>query len=240
MASQTARYHSTAFRNSRHPYTVALLGTPNCGKSTLFNALTGLRQKVANFPGITVEPKRGEAHIEGIVAHIVDLPGLYSLSPKTADEELTIAVLQGEHEQFPCPDAVVFVMEGTNLEKSLFLYAQYAALRLPTVVVVTMIDSIKANGGVFDDIAMEQALNVPVIGIVGHRGIGLEELREHIALRGFQIPDISSSRMPSSEHIEEQYEWARGVASTVARVPEADSFTMKLDAVLLHPVWGLL
>jgi ferrous iron transport protein B len=220
--------------------TVALVGAPNCGKSTIFNALTGLRQKVGNFPGVTVEPKRGDAHIDKTTTHLVDLPGMYSLLPKTPDEALSVAVLLGQHERLPMPEAVVFVMEGTNLEKSLFLYAQFAALNIPTVVAVTMIDSIKASGGVFDDITMEHALGVPVIGIVGHRGIGLEELREHLALRGFSRPEARQNHIPADGNIEAQHEWARNLATEVARIPELDSLTTKLDAFFLHPVAGPL
>lgn len=217
---------------------VTLVGTPNCGKSTIFNALTGMRQKVGNFPGVTVEPKSGEVHIDKTTTRLLDIPGMYSLTPKTPDEALSVAVLYGEHDALPKPDAVVFVMEGTNLEKSLFLYAQFAALNIPTVVAVTMIDGIKASGGVFDDIAMEQALGVPIVGIVGHKGIGLEELREHIALRGFSRPEAAENQIPVGEGIEAQYEWARALAGEVARMPELDSLTTKLDAVFLHPIAG--
>lgn len=219
---------------------VALVGTPNCGKSTIFNALTGMRQKVGNFPGVTVEPKSGDIHIDKTTTHLLDLPGMYSLTPKTPDEALSVDVLCGEHDVLHKPDAVIFVMEGTNLEKSLFLYAQFAALNIPTVVAVTMIDGIKASGGVFDDITMEQALGVPIIGIVGHKGIGLEELREHIALRGFSRPEAVQNLIPIGQNIEAQYEWARTLASDVARMPELDSLTTKLDAVFLHPVGGPL
>ena len=233
----------TSSHNSSHDapnLSVALVGTPNCGKSTIFNALTGLRQKVGNFPGVTVEAKSGEVRIEKTSTRLIDLPGMYSLTPKTPDETLSITVLQGQHEHLPKPEAVIFVMEGTNLEKSLFLYAQYAALNIPTVVAVTMIDSIKASGGVFDDISMEQALGVPIIGIVGHRGIGLEELKEHLALHGFSRPEAAENHIPTGQDIETQYEWARRVASEVARLPELDSLTTKLDAVFLHPVAGPL
>lgn len=230
---------SDAVSSSHTPrLTAALVGTPNCGKSTIFNALTGMRQKVGNFPGVTVEPKSGDVHIDKIATRLFDLPGMYSLTPKTPDEALSVAVLYGEHDALPKPDAVVFVMEGTNLEKSLFLYAQFAALNIPTLVAVTMIDGIKASGGVFDDIAMEQALGVPVIGIVGHKGIGLEELREHIALKGFSSPKAAENHIPVGEGIEAQYEWARALAGEVAHTPELDSLTTKLDAVFLHPVAG--
>lgn len=223
------------------PRTIALVGTPNCGKSTIFNALTGLRQKVGNFAGVTVEPKTGIINIKtDEPLHCIDLPGLYSLTPKTPDEILTFDVLHGTHPSIPRPDAVVFVMEGTNLEKSLFLYAQYAALGLQTIIAVTMIDSIKAGGGVFDDIEMHHALGVEVIGIVGHKGIGLEDLKERLEVFDVAAPAPEEHDIPSTKSIEEQHEWARKVASEVARVPETDSLTMRLDAIFLHPFWGAL
>jgi ferrous iron transport protein B len=219
---------------------VALVGAPNSGKSTIFNALTGLRQKVGNFPGVTVEPKSGVARIDNVSTLLIDLPGMHSMAAKTPDEELSALALKGEHPTIPKPDAAVFVMEGANLEKSLFLYAQFAALDIPVVVVVTMIDSIKANGGFFDDIALEHALGTPVVGIVGHKGIGLEELKEHIALRGFSSPAPAENRIPSAASIEEQYAWAREVAESVVGAPATDALTMRLDAVFLHRLWGPL
>jgi ferrous iron transport protein B len=221
------------------PRTIALVGTPNSGKSTLFNALTGLRQKVGNFAGVTVEPKLGQANFSKISPlQILDLPGLYSLTPKTPDETLTLEVLRGTHPTLPRPDAVVFVMEGTNLEKSLFLYAQYAALNLPSMVAVTMIDSIKAGGGVFDDIEMEHALGVPISGIVGHKGVGMDELKELLAHNDFALSAPKNNAIPSTESIEAQHEWARYIASETARVPETDPLTLRLDAVFLHPIAG--
>ena len=242
------------------PRTVALVGTPNSGKSTIFNALTGLRQKVGNFAGVTVEPKTGSLSLSNlnlnndapadVQSTCLDLPGLYSLTPKTPDEILTVEVLNGTHPRISRPDAVVFVMEGTNLEKSLFLYAQYAALNLPTVVVVTMIDSIQAGGGVFDDIEMSHILGVEVCGIVGHKGIGLDDLRELLSTSSnaskslnaskFAFPDPLAHNIPTEESIEAQHEWARRVAADVARIPDTDSLTTRLDAVFLHPVWGVL
>lgn len=222
--------------------TIALVGTPNSGKSTIFNALTGLRQKVGNFAGVTVEPKAGRIKTSNeAIIECIDLPGLYSLTPKTPDESLTLDVLYGAHPQIVRPDAVVFVMEGTNLEKSLFLYAQYAALRLPTIVVVTMIDSIQAGGGVFDDIEMSHLLGVEVCGIVGHKGIGLDDLKELLESSSFLVPPAPDTlQIPTAESIEAQHEWGRRVASETARIPETDALTMRLDAVFLHPVWGAL
>jgi ferrous iron transport protein B len=258
--------------------TIALLGTPNCGKSTIFNALTGLQQKIGNFPGVTVEPKIGTFSLPASASAlsssalsssalsssalssslpqistsvgILDLPGVYSFTPKTPDERLSVEVLRGTHVHFSLPDAVVFVMEGTNLEKGLFLYAQFVELQLPTIVVVTMIDSIKANGGVFDDIELEHVLGVPVVGIVGHKGIGLDELKEHIAANDFALPvpvhaDNRVRETPEivvesieADSIEAQYDWARRVAEDAVRMSEMDALTTSLDAVVLHPVAG--
>ncbi|TAE21361.1 MAG: ferrous iron transporter B [Candidatus Kapaibacterium sp.] len=255
------------------PRTIALVGTPNSGKSTIFNALTGLRQKVGNFSGVTVEAKTGSIRLaeqptaqpssptdstttNARQTHVqcIDLPGLYSLNPKTPDEKISVEILRGEHSRYAQPDAVVFVMEGVNLEKSLFLYAQYAALKIPTIVAVTMIDSIQASGGVFDDIEMAHALGVEVCGIVGHKGIGIEDIRHAIAANDFRPPEAAlqgllsdiSSELPRStphpeqESIEQQHEWARQIASDVARIPEHDALTLTLDAIFLHPLWGPL
>jgi ferrous iron transport protein B len=262
--------HPHSSRPNPHQHTlIALVGSPNCGKSTIFNALTGLRQKIANFPGVTVEPKVGRMSMSTTDAasqpvqlvQLVDLPGVYSMIPKTLDEELTVAVLQGtpvastgavftlddrKNEAsgmaaISKPDAAIFVIEGTNIEKSLFLYAQFARFKIPTIVAVTMIDTIQANGGVLDDIELERQLGVPVVGIVGHKGVGLDEVREHIEAHDFHIPLLAdNSVLTEQSSIEQQHQWAREVARLVAHIPDTDTLSRRLDAVLLHPVAGPL
>jgi ferrous iron transport protein B len=229
------------------PERIALVGSPNCGKSTIFNALTGLRQKIANFPGVTVEPKTGLYKLsEERSVTLIDLPGVYSGLPKTPDEELTLYVLRGEHSSIAKPDAVIFVVEGTNVEKSLFLYAQLAKLAIPTVAVVTMIDAIKASGGALDDIELERQLGVLVLGVVGHKGVGLDELRETIETASFHVPLLADNHVlteletANRATIEQHHQWARDVAQLVAHIPDDDSFSRKLDAALLHPVGGPL
>lgn len=217
---------------------IAFVGNPNSGKSTIFNALTGLRQKIGNFPGVTVEPKVGEFSAKGTTLQLIDLPGIYSLSPKTPDEEMTAAALHNGYKGIAKPDAAFFVIEGTNLEKGLFLYSQFARLGIPTIVVVTMIDAVKRSGGVFDDIALEHALGVPVLTIIGHRGIGLDEVRDELTRAdNFTIP--RTGNLPG-EDIDERYRWARELSVSIANIPEEDSRTRKIDAVVLHPVWGPL
>ncbi|MGZ5380444.1 MAG: FeoB small GTPase domain-containing protein, partial [Thermoanaerobaculia bacterium] len=147
---------------SRAPRLVALVGPPNSGKSTLFNRLTGLRQRVANFPGVTVEERRGRARLEGdreVV--LVDLPGVYSLSPRSEDERVTHDVLKGEMEGMAKPDAVLLILDSTNLNRHLVLAAPILALGLPTLVVLNMADELSSRGGAVDAEALATRLGVP-------------------------------------------------------------------------------
>ncbi len=216
-------------------HTISLVGTPNSGKSTLFNRLTGLRQKVGNFPGVTVEPKRGTVVSQGRSLELIDVPGLYSLQPRSADEEFSVQVLRAESKKMARPDACVFVIDGTNLEKGLSLFAQYAKLQLPSLVVVTMIDALKAQGTVLDDILLQRKLGVNVLTVVGSKGTGVEELRESLAQSNvFRIP----KNIENLDSIEAQVQWARDITSIVLNNQTHDVLTTKLDAWLLHPVAG--
>jgi ferrous iron transport protein B len=216
--------------------TIAFVGTPNSGKSTLFNVLTGLRQKVGNFPGVTVEAGIGHITAGGKHFRLIDLPGTYSLSPKSRDEELTLAVLQGREPSLPKPDAVVFIIDGTNVEKGLFLFSHFAELGLPTVVVVTMIDAIKAQGGALDDITLERELGVPVLSVVGHKGIGIEELTDQFTrLSEFAVPTIRSGSAISHH---ERYAAARELAHRVINIRYTDKRSELLDKIFLHPIVG--
>ncbi|HYF03376.1 MAG TPA: ferrous iron transport protein B [Patescibacteria group bacterium] len=215
---------------------VAFVGTPNCGKSTLFNVLTGLRQKVGNFPGVTVNPALGTLLGNEKKIRLIDLPGIYSLSPKSPDEALTASVLKGESKKIEMPDAAVFVINGTNLEKSLFLFSQFAALKIPSVVVVTMIDEIKSRGGIFDDIELEHELGVPVLSVVGHKGVGVDEIKEQLcSVADFAIPQISSLH---DDSIEKRHLWARELSKQVLKLEQRDAVTERLDRFFLHPFFG--
>lgn len=216
---------------------LAFVGTPNCGKSTIFNALTGLRQKVGNFPGVTVEPGVGIVNVEATQIQLIDLPGTYSLVPKSGDEEFTVQVLQGTTNKGK-PDGVLFIIDGTNIETGLFLFSQFAELAIPCVVVVTMIDAIKAQGGVFDDIGLERALGVPVISVVGNKGIGMAEVRQQLArVQDFRVPSIP---LQENATIEQRVDWARSTTTTVLNRFSRDPRSEKIDAILLHPIWGTL
>ena len=137
------------------PIIVAIVGPPNSGKSTLFNRLTGLRQKVANFPGVTVEHRMGKAKLKGHQdVFLVDLPGVYSLHPRAEDEQVTHDVLTGERADFPKPDAVILILDVTNLGRNLVLAAPILSLGLPTQVLLNMADDLAARGGKVDVAAL--------------------------------------------------------------------------------------
>ncbi|MFM8178499.1 MAG: FeoB small GTPase domain-containing protein, partial [Candidatus Kapaibacterium sp.] len=213
---------------------IALVGIPNSGKTTLFNALTGMRQKVGNFPGITVEPKIAPLRGHEDSTQVIDLPGLYSLRAKSADEGFSIEVLKGEYPAVPKPDAVLFVIDGSNVEKGLTLFAQFAPLGIPSAVVVTMIDTIKAQGAVLDDIALERALGVPVYTVVGNKGLGVQELQE-------ALPSPATVKIPAvaaGVDVNDHVGWARELCARVLSKATYDELTLKVDAWLLHPVLG--
>src|SRR5258707_2212846 len=132
-------------------HVVAIVGPPNSGKSTLFNRLTGLRQKVANFPGVTVEHRMGRVKLEqGREVFLVDLPGVYSLTPRTEDERVTHDVLSGEMKGLPRPDAVLLILDSTNLSRHLVLAAPVLSLGLPTLVILNIADHLERRGGEVD------------------------------------------------------------------------------------------
>jgi ferrous iron transport protein B len=218
---------------------VALVGPPNSGKSTLFNRLTGLRQRVANFPGVTVEERRGRARLEGdreVV--LVDLPGVYSLSPHSEDERVTHDVLKGEMEGMAKPDAVLLILDSTNLNRHLVLAAPILALGLPTLVVLNMADELSSRGGAVDAEALATRLGVPVALISASKGEGLEMVREFLS-GAVGVP--ASLDLPVLADIPKCRQWAVAMGDEARyAAPAPPVWTRRLDAVFLHPVAGPL
>ena len=159
---------------------VITLGNPNTGKSTLFNALTGMHQQVGNFPGVTVESLRGETNIGDRRVTIVDLPGTYSLAAQSPDEMVAIDMLLGRIEEVGKPDVVVVVVDANNLRRNLFLASQILESSLPVVIALNMMDLASSNGTVIDAEQLSVALGVPVVPMCASRGEGLEQLHQAI------------------------------------------------------------
>jgi ferrous iron transport protein B len=150
----------------QHLSTIALVGNPNTGKSTVFNALTGLKQKIANYPGVTVEKKVGFTKINGKKVRVVDLPGTYSLNPKQLDEKIAYEVLAGKYEHEAAPDLAVVVVDASNLDRNLYLATQVMDLGIPVVIALSMMDIAEERGLKIDSKKISERLGVPVIPIV--------------------------------------------------------------------------
>lgn len=159
---------------------IALVGNPNSGKSTIFNQLTGLRQSVSNFPGVTVDKKEGVFTHEGRQFNVIDLPGIYSLFPNSSDEKLVVDILthkQGKH----YPDLIVYVADATNLERHLLLATQIADLKIPMIFALNMVDLVDKENVQVDTEALEQFLEIPVLPVSGRKGINIEGIKAKAA-----------------------------------------------------------
>src|SRR5581483_9392518 len=178
---------------------VTLVGNPNSGKTTLFNALTGLRQKVGNYPGVTVEKKEGRVALrEGRAALLLDLPGLYSLTPHSPDEIIAREVLMGLRADTPRPDVILNIVDASNLERNLYLTSQLLDMGLPMVIALTMTDAVAKEGVTVDAAALEKALGVPVRVVVASRRRGLRELLTALAATAQQPASAPSWRIPDA------------------------------------------
>lgn len=178
---------------ARRPQLVALVGNPNAGKTTVFNKLTGLRQKVANYPGVTVEKKEGRCALpDRSSVTLLDLPGAYSLTSRSPDEDIVRDVLLGLRDDTPRPDVVVVVVDASNLERNLYLVTQVMELGLPVIVALNMMDTAEAHGRAVNARILEAKLGVPVVPLVAHKGQGMDDLREKLTT----MPPLPKHRVP--------------------------------------------
>ena len=165
---------------------IALVGNPNAGKTSVFNALTGASQKIGNYPGVTVERVSGRMTADGVAVEIVDVPGLYSLTPVSADESVALLEIVGD-DSVPAADLLVYVLDASNLERNLFLLSQLAEARPAVVVALTQTDMAEKEFGAVDVARLADHLGVDVVPVIAHRGIGVADLRQAI-LRNLEAP----------------------------------------------------
>ena len=216
----------------------ALVGNPNAGKSALFNALTGARQKIANYPGVTVERKAGRLVLPtGEAIELTDLPGSYGLKTTSPDEEVTRKVILGEFPGEPAPNVLVVVLDASNLEQHLVFAQEVIALGRPVVVALNMVDLAERDGLVLDPAALQEALGVPVVATVAVRRRGLTELAEAIAAAEARAPE---HHRPHVDQTERRVTAHAIAAAAIVSETAKHRLHSKLDRVLLHPWLGPL
>ena len=216
---------------------IALAGAPNAGKTSIYNALTGLRAKTGNYPGVTVTRSLGTCRIGETDLTIEDLPGAYSLDPISPDEEIVHDVLTGTSSTVSAPDALVVVVDATTLQRGMNFIAEALALDLPTCLVVTMTDELSRRTGRLNVAALGQALGIPAVRVIGHRGIGMPDLRAQLA----QVATWERTPLPPPTDPDEITSWADSVlAAADYQAPQNDQITSAVDKVLLRPIPGTI
>jgi ferrous iron transport protein B len=219
--------------------TIAVVGPPNSGKTTLFNRLTGLRQKVANYPGVTVEQHTGIAELpDGRTLSVIDLPGIYSLNPRSEDEQVAYDVLHGKRAETAQPEAVLLVLDSTNLGRHLMLAAPILALGVPTLIILNMADDLRNRGGDLDLTALAAQLGAPVALVSARSGEGFEKVFDFLV---GTMPKPKPMELPILQDVPKCREWAGAVGNQARyRAPIPPKWTRRLDRVFLHPVAGPL
>ncbi|HEY0459671.1 MAG TPA: ferrous iron transport protein B [Pyrinomonadaceae bacterium] len=250
--------------NQKTHLLIALAGNPNAGKTTLFNALTGLKQKVANYPGVTVERKEGVWKLGDAAARLIDLPGLYSLDVTSIDEEIAHDVLTGKIENLAKPDAVIAVVDATNLERNLYLVTQLLEYNIPVVIALTMIDLAEKQSLEIDVEKLSNLLQIPVVAVKAAQKQGIDELGEKVskAAQIRQIPRLPwlteaefietvteedihlslSDNAAANRKIFARYNFISDVYQEAVKAVETTerSVSEKIDAVLTHRFFGII
>jgi len=241
-------------RDSERPrLTAALLGNPNTGKSTLFTALAGIPTRIGNYPGVTVEEKVGRFTHRGVTIDLVDLPGTYSLTAHSPDEQVAIDVLHGRMADLPRPDCVIVVVDATNLARNLYLAGQALELGLPTVIALTLTDVAATKGITIDAGTLAARLGCPVVRVVAPTGAGIAALGDTIVTAAHASPPsppdlsgylaaIDRARPPAARAAIARYAWIdRALDGIVQRsAPARRPLDERIDGWLTHRLWGTL
>ena len=232
----------------RRVFTLALVGNPNAGKTTLFNALTGLRAKTANFPGTTIERRVGRVQIGQRQIVMVDLPGLYSLEGLSPEEKLASDALHGRLTKHSAPDAALVVVDSTNLERNLFLVSQVLELNCPIIIALNMMDTAEREGIRINIEKLRIELGCAVVPVAARTGKGVDELRREIGrLANSAMPEAVTHCKPncaacSGCPYQARYEWTESISAKVMNAAAAhrSQHTEKLDEILTHPIAGMV
>jgi ferrous iron transport protein B len=234
--------------------TVALLGNPNTGKSTLFSALAGIPTRIGNYPGVTVEEKVGQFQHRGRTIDLIDLPGTYSLTAKSPDEQVAVDVLRGQIAAVPRPDCVVVVADATNLARNLYLASQALGVGLPVVIALTLADVAEQKGITVDTAALSQELGCPVIRVVAPRREGIGRLADTLVeasdwpassvptALATQLASADTGRPAAARDAIARYAWIDAIADRVIirQAHRPHSLNDRIDALLTHRLWGTL
>ncbi len=230
-------------------FSVVLTGNPNVGKTTLFNALTGLKARTANFPGTTVEHRACNLDAGGHQVELIDLPGIYSLKAATPEERIANDLIHGKAHGIAKPDAMIVVANASNIERSLFLISQLLENDLPTIVVLNMIDIANRHGIHVDADKLSAELGCLVLPTIAKSNHGIDQLKDEIVRLMDHVPRVTKFAGPSVAHcdscggcpFQSRYSWSEGVAARCVNTPGVarGSRTEKIDKVLTHPIMGL-
>ncbi len=227
------------------PLTIALAGNPNAGKTTLFNALTGLKQKVANYPGVTVERKEGPWAVGDRDVNLVDLPGLYSLDATSLDEQIASEIIRGERADLAKPDAIIAIVDATNLERNLYLVMQILETGTPIVIALTMIDVFEKERHEIDIEMLSVLLKVPIVAVNAKTGRGVDELAaavEKVIGTTQEAPRFAETEEGDNSRIFARYRLISHVVQESVWHSDQDRHRLseKIDRVLTHKVFGLV
>ena len=247
-------------QTNKTAFVIALAGNPNAGKTTLFNALTGMRQKVANYSGVTVERKEGFWKADGNTARLIDLPGLYSLDATSMDEQIARDVLTGKLKNLPKPDAIIAVVDATNLERNLYLVTQLLEFKIPIVIALTMIDVAEKQSLEINTKKLAEMLQIPVVEVKATQKIGIRELGEKVFeaaknqtlttnqqfAEAIEDPDFVHLSLQDDNAVNKKifarYNFISEVyqESVVPKPTEERNISEKIDRVLTHKFFGLV